>query len=160
MVRVRRNRTRRSMAMAQPCCASSFCGHNPGGGAHLASSRASSFVGGSLAFKSHNNSSSLSERGEEERRRRTVGPLSVQAKGRRSPIPGRKPQPMPSLPKVDDDGNPKFVLFIRTKNVCLRFLSSFFFFLWNWFCSVFLSLCLCLLLPVVVRFFAGSQFSS
>ncbi|CAK9875717.1 unnamed protein product [Sphagnum jensenii] len=61
--------------------------------------------------------SSLSERGEEERRRRTVGPLSVQAKGRRSPIPGRKPQPMPSLPKVDDDGNPKFVLFIRTKNV-------------------------------------------
>jgi hypothetical protein len=25
---------------------------------------------------------------------------------------------MPQLPKIEDDGNPRFVIFIRTANVC------------------------------------------
>jgi len=46
--------------------------------------------------------------------------LSVRAKGRRTAgVPGRQPnrQQMPAMPKMDDDDNPKFVLFIRTLNV-------------------------------------------
>lgn len=48
--------------------------------------------------------------------------LSVRAKGRRTAgVPGRQPnkQQMPAMPKMDDDDNPKFVLFIRTLNVSI-----------------------------------------
>lgn len=56
---------------------------------------------------------------------RRAASLSVQAKGRRTAgVPGRQPnrQQMPAMPPMDDDGNPKFILFIRTLNV--RALSS------------------------------------
>lgn len=46
--------------------------------------------------------------------------LTVRAKGRRNAgVPGRQPnrQQMPAIPKMDNDDNPKFVLFIRTLNV-------------------------------------------
>jgi hypothetical protein len=51
---------------------------------------------------------------------RRAASLSVQAKGRRTAgVPGRQPnrQQMPAMPPMDDDGNPKFILFIRTLNV-------------------------------------------
>lgn len=46
--------------------------------------------------------------------------LRVEAKGRRTAgVPGRQPnrQQMPSMPPMDADDSPKFVLFIRTLNV-------------------------------------------
>lgn len=53
--------------------------------------------------------------------------LVVEAKGKgaRRGVPGQGPsrQNVPSLPKLEDDGNPKFVLFVSSKNVG-RFLSA------------------------------------
>ncbi|KAL2632035.1 hypothetical protein R1flu_016721 [Riccia fluitans] len=47
------------------------------------------------------------------------GVVSVEAKGRRTGmLPGMNKRPSgPNLPKLDDDENPKFVLFIRTQKV-------------------------------------------
>ncbi|KAH7515594.1 hypothetical protein FEM48_Zijuj10G0043100 [Ziziphus jujuba var. spinosa] len=57
--------------------------------------------------------------------------LVVQAKGKKG-MQSRQFQkaPPPSLPKIEDDGNPRFVIFIRAANVCSRpfFSFSFFFF--------------------------------
>lgn len=53
--------------------------------------------------------------------------LVVQAKGKKGMQPRQfQRAPPPSLPKVEDDGNPRFVIFIRMANVCS--LSLFFFF--------------------------------
>lgn len=55
--------------------------------------------------------------------------VSVRAKGKRSFTPGRQPnkQQMPAMPKMDEgDDTPKFVLFIRTKNVVPSLLPHFF----------------------------------
>ena len=57
--------------------------------------------------------------------------LVVEAKGKRG-MQARQFQktPPPSLPKIEDDGNPRFVIFIRIANVCSLYLNlSFFFFL-------------------------------
>ncbi|KAL3577882.1 hypothetical protein D5086_019386 [Populus alba] len=46
--------------------------------------------------------------------------LVVKAKGKKG-IQTRqfqRPPPTPSLPKIEDDGNPKFLIFIRVANVC------------------------------------------
>lgn len=50
--------------------------------------------------------------------------LVVEAKGKRG-MQARQFQrpPTPSLPKIEDDGNPKFVIFIRMANVCFLSLS-------------------------------------
>jgi hypothetical protein len=50
--------------------------------------------------------------------------LVVQAKGKKG-MQARQFQrsPPPSLPKIEDDGNPKFVIFIRMANVCSLYLS-------------------------------------
>lgn len=86
---------------------SSFCK-----GAAVRSSHQTSFMVGS--------SSGLAlQRVEEPSVRRGVG-LSVQAKGRRTAgVPGRQypNRSQPQMPKMDEDDNPKFVLFIRTLNV-------------------------------------------
>jgi hypothetical protein len=52
--------------------------------------------------------------------------LVVQAKGKKGMQARQfqKSQP-PSLPKIEDDGNPKFVIFIRMANVCFLYLSPF-----------------------------------
>ncbi|KAI0516102.1 hypothetical protein KFK09_008774 [Dendrobium nobile] len=48
-------------------------------------------------------------------------PMTVEAKGKRGGMAARQFQrpPPPPLPKIEDDGNPKFVIFIRTANVYL-----------------------------------------
>lgn len=56
--------------------------------------------------------------------------LVVKAKGKRGMQARQfKRPPPPPLPKIEDDGNPKFVIFIRMANVCsfnsLSFVSSF-----------------------------------
>uniref|UniRef100_A0A7N1A386 Protein HHL1, chloroplastic n=1 Tax=Kalanchoe fedtschenkoi TaxID=63787 RepID=A0A7N1A386_KALFE len=45
--------------------------------------------------------------------------LLVQAKGKRGMMDRSKRPPQFSLPKLEDDGNPKFVIFIRMENVYL-----------------------------------------
>ncbi|KAJ7569777.1 hypothetical protein O6H91_01G093400 [Diphasiastrum complanatum] len=54
-------------------------------------------------------------------KRRGLGLLVVRAKGKRSfsNMQGRMQQsrPRPTLPKLDDDDNPKFLLFVKSKNV-------------------------------------------
>ncbi|XP_020591932.1 protein HHL1, chloroplastic isoform X2 [Phalaenopsis equestris] len=47
--------------------------------------------------------------------------MTVEAKGKRGAMAARQFQraPPPPLPKIEDDGNPKFVIFIRTANVYL-----------------------------------------
>lgn len=52
----------------------------------------------------------------EQRHRRT---LVVEAKGKKG-MQSRQSQrnTPPPLPKIEDDGNPKFVIFIRMANVC------------------------------------------
>ncbi|CAL9054347.1 unnamed protein product, partial [Musa banksii] len=54
-----------------------------------------------------------------QQRRRNL--LVVEAKGKRGMMAGRQSQrpPPPRLPKIEDDGNPRFVVFIRTSNVYL-----------------------------------------
>ncbi|XP_064967938.1 protein HHL1, chloroplastic-like isoform X2 [Musa acuminata AAA Group] len=51
-----------------------------------------------------------------QQRRRNL--LVVEAKGKRGMMAGRQSQrpPPPRLPKIEDDGNPRFVVFIRTSN--------------------------------------------
>ncbi|KAM0939896.1 hypothetical protein DsansV1_C19g0158211 [Dioscorea sansibarensis] len=63
-----------------------------------------------------NRSSSSSRNGGEKRGRALV----VEAKGKKGMM-GRQFQrpPPPPLPKIEDDGNPKFVIFIRSSNVYL-----------------------------------------
>ena len=50
--------------------------------------------------------------------------LVVQAKGKKR-MQARQFQrsPPPSLPKIEDDGNPKFIIFIRMANVCSLYLN-------------------------------------
>lgn len=64
----------------------------------------------------------------------------VEAKGKRGMMSRQfQRPPPPPLPKIEDDGNPKFVIFIRTAEVCLYtppLLSSRFGFL----CPVIVSL--------------------
>lgn len=44
----------------------------------------------------------------------------VEAKGKRGMMSRQfQRPPPPPLPKIEDDGNPKFVIFIRTAEVCL-----------------------------------------
>ncbi|URE13046.1 hypothetical protein MUK42_05254 [Musa troglodytarum] len=54
-----------------------------------------------------------------QQRRRNL--LVVEAKGKRGMMAGRQFQrpPPPPLPKIEDDGNPRFVVFIRTSKVYL-----------------------------------------
>ncbi|CAM8951588.1 unnamed protein product [Rhodiola kirilowii] len=47
------------------------------------------------------------------------GSLVVHAKGKRGMMDRSKRPPAFSLPKLEDDGNPKFVIFIRMENVYL-----------------------------------------
>ncbi|RWW17493.1 hypothetical protein BHE74_00021267 [Ensete ventricosum] len=51
-----------------------------------------------------------------QQRRRNL--LVVEAKGKRGMMAGRQFQrpPPPRLPKIEDDGNPRFVVFVRTSN--------------------------------------------
>lgn len=97
--------------------ASSFCvaGGATKQRAAVGTHQTSFMVGsGSAALKS------CSKAGLEEHANRRDVSVSVRAKGRRNAgIPGRQPnrQQMPSMPAMEDDGNPKFVLFIRTLNV-------------------------------------------
>lgn len=57
-----------------------------------------------------------------ERRQQRGGTLVVEAKGKKG-MAARQFQrsPPPPMPKIEDDGNPKFVIFIRMANVCLSF---------------------------------------
>ncbi|KAL8253582.1 hypothetical protein R6Q59_031803 [Mikania micrantha] len=45
--------------------------------------------------------------------------LVVEAKGKRGMQARQFQRPMPALPKIEDDGNPRFVIFIRMANVYL-----------------------------------------
>ncbi|CAL5203730.1 unnamed protein product [Lathyrus oleraceus] len=47
--------------------------------------------------------------------------LVVEAKGKKGMMSGQfqRPPPPPPLPKIEDDGNPKFVVFIRMANIYL-----------------------------------------
>jgi len=90
---------------------SSFCK-----GAAVISSHQTSFMVGSstsgLALKRDEQRSGIEVRG--------PASLSVRAKGRRTAgVPGRQypNRSQPQMPKMDEDDNPKFVLFIRTLNV-------------------------------------------
>lgn len=80
--------------------------------------------------------------------------LVVEAKGKKG-MAARQFQrsPPPPLPKIEDDGNPRFVIFIRMANVCFFSLlkkvqfsifSVFFFFL-SWILEVTVLLCYCVL---------------
>ena len=59
--------------------------------------------------------------------------LVVEAKGKRG-MQARQFQktPPPSLPKIEDDGNPRFVIFIRIANVCSLYLNLSFSSFWCW----------------------------
>lgn len=73
-----------------------------------------------LGLAKHSLSTSRPARGHEPRRapRRGRPSLVVEAKGKRG-MQARQFQrpPPPSLPKIEDDGNPRFVIFIRMANV-------------------------------------------
>ncbi|KAJ9554522.1 hypothetical protein OSB04_018567 [Centaurea solstitialis] len=45
--------------------------------------------------------------------------MVVEAKGKRGMQDRRFQRPMPAMPKIEDDGNPRFVIFIRMANVYL-----------------------------------------
>ncbi|XP_076940487.1 protein HHL1, chloroplastic-like [Bidens hawaiensis] len=45
--------------------------------------------------------------------------VAVEAKGKRGMQNRQFQRPMPALPKIEDDGNPRFVIFIRMANVYL-----------------------------------------
>ncbi|XP_074557087.1 protein HHL1, chloroplastic isoform X2 [Curcuma longa] len=65
----------------------------------------------------YNSSSSSSKLGQRKTRRSL---LVVEAKGKKGMMSGRQFQRAPPpLPKIEDDGNPRFVIFIRTSNVYL-----------------------------------------
>ena len=49
----------------------------------------------------------------------------VEAKGKKGMIASQFQRPPPPLPKIEDDGNPRFVIFIRMANVCFFFFSPF-----------------------------------
>lgn len=68
-----------------------------------------------LGLAKHSLSTSRTARGHERRR---APSLVVEAKGKRG-MQARQFQrpPPPPLPKIEDDGNPKFVIFIRMANV-------------------------------------------
>ncbi|KAF8369612.1 hypothetical protein HHK36_025111 [Tetracentron sinense] len=55
--------------------------------------------------------------GQKQQQRQHV--LVVQAKGKRGMQARQFQRPPPSLPKIEDDGNPRFVIFIRMANVYL-----------------------------------------
>ncbi|KAF8018539.1 hypothetical protein BT93_H3424 [Corymbia citriodora subsp. variegata] len=76
----------------------------------------------SLGLAKHSLSTSRTARGHEpcRARRRGQPSLLVEAKGKRG-MQARQFQrpPPPPLPKIEDDGNPRFVIFIRMANVYL-----------------------------------------
>ncbi|XP_030527687.1 protein HHL1, chloroplastic [Rhodamnia argentea] len=76
----------------------------------------------SLGLAKHSLSTSRPAHGHEPRRARWRGhpSLVVEAKGKRG-MQARQFQrpPPPPLPKIEDDGNPRFVIFIRMANVYL-----------------------------------------
>ncbi|KAI3426753.1 uncharacterized protein J3R85_009615, partial [Psidium guajava] len=76
----------------------------------------------SLGLAKHSLSTSRTAHGHEPRRARRRGhpSLVVEAKGKRG-MQARQFQrpPPPPLPKIEDDGNPRFVVFIRMANVYL-----------------------------------------
>ena len=50
----------------------------------------------------------------------------VEAKGKKGMMARQfQRPPPPPLPKIEDDGNPRFVIFIRMANVCFFFFSPF-----------------------------------
>ena len=116
------------MAALNPC-ASSFCpssaaasGSRQSLGAHQ-----TSFVLGSSSSSSASLKPCVSGRVASEEHPAKGGVVSVRAKGRRSlGMPGRQPnrQQMPAMPNMEGDDTPKFVLFIRTKNVRNSTLST------------------------------------
>ena len=117
------------MAALNPC-ASSFC---PSAKASSSGSRQSlgahqtSFVLGSSSSSSASLKPCVSGRVASEEHPAKGGVVSVRAKGRRSlGMPGRQPnrQQMPAMPNMEGDDTPKFVLFIRTKNVRNSTLST------------------------------------
>jgi hypothetical protein len=110
-----------AMAALNPC-ASSFC---PSAKASSSSSGSRQSLGAhQTSFVLGSSSASLkpcvSGRVASEEHPAKGGVVSVRAKGRRSlGMPGRQPnrQQMPAMPNMEGDDTPKFVLFIRTKNV-------------------------------------------
>uniref|UniRef100_A0A0V0HTH0 Putative ovule protein n=1 Tax=Solanum chacoense TaxID=4108 RepID=A0A0V0HTH0_SOLCH len=53
--------------------------------------------------------------------------LVVEAKGRKGGMAARQYQRMaPPMPKIEDDGNPKFVIFIRMANVSSLYIFHFY----------------------------------
>ncbi|KAI3696462.1 hypothetical protein L1987_79478 [Smallanthus sonchifolius] len=63
----------------------------------------------------HSFSSSRIHRNQNQRNRLLI----VEAKGKRGMQSRQFQRPMPALPKIEDDGNPRFVIFIRMANVYL-----------------------------------------
>lgn len=63
--------------------------------------------------------------------------LVVQAKGKKG-MQARQFQrsPPPPLPKIEDDGNPKFVIFIRMATVCSLYLSLSLNYYFDWFLRI------------------------
>lgn len=55
--------------------------------------------------------------------------LVVEAKGKKGMAGRQYQRTAPALPKIEDDGNPRFVIFIRMANVTSLFLFLFLFFL-------------------------------
>lgn len=45
--------------------------------------------------------------------------MVIEAKGKRGMQARQFQRPMPALPKIEDDGNPRFVIFIRMANVSI-----------------------------------------
>lgn len=59
--------------------------------------------------------------------------LVVEAKGKKGMMARQFQPPPPPLPKIEDDGNPKFVIFIRMANVRFSHLWIFLFLISNFY---------------------------
>lgn len=67
----------------------------------------------------HSFSSSQIQRKQHQNQNQAKRVMVIEAKGKRGMQARQFQRPMPALPKIEDDGNPRFVIFIRMANVYL-----------------------------------------
>lgn len=75
---------------------------------------------------SFSSSSQILKKKHENEGKHRCGKMVIEAKGKKGMQERQFQRKMPAMPKIEDDGNPRFVIFIRMANVStISFLSSF-----------------------------------